>query len=458
MTSLPENPRHDDAGQAAQPATVLCVDDESNILSALRRLLRTEGYRVVTATGGAEGLQQLERGQIDVVISDMRMPEMDGAEFLAQVAQRWPDTMRILLTGYADLGSTVAAINEGSIYRYIGKPWEDGDLVVAVRRALEHQEVDRERRRLLDLTQCQNAELAELNQDLEAKVEARTEEIRQTADFLEVAYGELQQSYRDAVQVFGRLVELREGSAPGHGRRVADVAHLIGEILDLPEDELRTLWDAALLHDIGKIGLPDAVLQTPCNALSPKARELMQRHPVAGQAALMSLAPLEAAGAMIRAHHERFDGEGYPDGLSGEAIPLGARILAVADQFDMLQTGALLGQPFSRDEARAYIVEGRGRRYDPTVVDAFLQALERQPDKPHLVAQLKLVAEDLRPGMIVAEDIQTPNGMLLLAEGRELTSHLINRLRSFERDAGPGIVVRIRAEEGDTRVSTDAGG
>src|SRR5487761_2096594 len=123
--------------------TLLLVDDEANILNALRRLLRPLGYRIFTAESGRAGLEILEREQVDLVISDMRMPEMNGAQFLEEVRIRFPDCMRILLTGYADMGSTIAAINRGEIYRYISKPWEDNDLVLAVKHALERKFLER---------------------------------------------------------------------------------------------------------------------------------------------------------------------------------------------------------------------------------------------------------------------------------------------------------------------------
>ena len=126
----------------AAPATVLCVDDEPNILSSLRRLFRANGYRVLTAEGGALGLEVLEKEPVDLVISDMRMPEMDGARFLAKVRERWPDTLRILLTGYSDIQSIQDAINCGEIYRYITKPWEDSDMLLLVRHALERRQLE----------------------------------------------------------------------------------------------------------------------------------------------------------------------------------------------------------------------------------------------------------------------------------------------------------------------------
>src|SRR5471030_3391307 len=163
MSALPLAPA------AAAPPTLLCVDDEPNILSALRRLFRARGYRVLLAEGGAEGLRILEQESVDLVISDMRMPEMDGAHFLAQVRARWPDTMRLLLTGYSDIQSIQDAINCGEIYRYITKPWDDNDMLLLVRHALERRALEQDKQRLEALTLRQNAQLKALNENLEAQ-------------------------------------------------------------------------------------------------------------------------------------------------------------------------------------------------------------------------------------------------------------------------------------------------
>ena len=176
-----------DRSNVTGTSTVLCIDDEPNILSAMKRVLRPTGCRVLTAEGGAAALSCMEEQSVDLIICDMRMPEMDGPAVLAEVATRWPDTVRFLMTGYEDLESTVEAVNRGQIYRYVHKPWDDTEVVIAVQRALEHQSVERERAALLDLTRHQNEELREFNATLEAKVEARMEELRQLTGMLEKA-------------------------------------------------------------------------------------------------------------------------------------------------------------------------------------------------------------------------------------------------------------------------------
>ena len=153
--------------ETASNATVLLVDDEANVLSSLKRLFRPYGYRIFTAESGAAGLEIMQRETVDLVISDMRMPEMDGAQFLQKVNEQWPDTIRILLTGYAEISATIDAINKGHIYRYISKPWEDNDIVLAIKQALRQKQLERANQGLEELTRKQNEELKDLNANLE---------------------------------------------------------------------------------------------------------------------------------------------------------------------------------------------------------------------------------------------------------------------------------------------------
>ena len=179
----PAQPASDAGTAAPTPAlgavwTVLCVDDEANILSALKRVLRSAGYCVVTAGDAAQALVRLEEMPIDIVISDMRMPGMDGAALLEQVQQRWPAIPRLLLTGHADMGATVAAINRGKIFRYLHKPWDDHELKAALGEAVDRIALEREKARLEALTREQNEQLRVLNQDLEQRVDTRTAELK----------------------------------------------------------------------------------------------------------------------------------------------------------------------------------------------------------------------------------------------------------------------------------------
>jgi response regulator RpfG family c-di-GMP phosphodiesterase len=428
-----------------EQATLLFVDDEANILSSLKRLFRPLGYRIFTAESGKEGLEIMEQEKVELVISDMRMPEMSGAQFLEQVRAKWPDVVRILLTGYADITSTIDAINKGQIYRYISKPWEDNDITITVRQAFERKRLEHEKTRLEELTLRQNEELRELNASLEEKVKARTEEIRQTMGFLELSHEKLKKSFITSVKMFSNLMELREGTMGGHSRRVAELARIIAARMNLKDSEINDLMVAALLHDIGKIGLPDSLIRKPFSMLSSEERAEYIKHPVKGQMALMELDQFKGAAELIRVHHERFDGKGYPDGLSGMAVPLAARILAVANEYDALQNGSLTAKPMKAAEAKQYLLEGRGTRYDPLVIDTFLEVVtELEKFTVNREEEMALRSNRIKSGMVLSRDLLTADGIMLLSKGYVLNEAVIDQLQSYERSESKMLTIYVR--------------
>lgn len=428
----------------AKPTTLLFVDDEGNILSSLKRLFRPFGYRIFTAESGAEGLEVMARESVDLVISDMRMPVMTGAQFLEQVRQKWPDTVRILLTGYADISSTIDAINKGQIYRYISKPWEDNDITLTVRQALERRVLEQEKMRLETLAQQQNEQLRELNASLESKVLARTEELQQTMSFLESAHEKLKKGFMASIRAFSSLIEMRGGGPmAGHAKRVGENARRLAQRMGLQEGEMQDLMFAAMLKDLGKVSLPDQLLVKPLLNMDDREMALVTKHPIRGQAALMPLEQMEGAAKIIRHQHEQFNGNGYPDHLSGLSIPLGARILAVVGDFDALQAGMMQTKHFSPAEAVAYLVVNRGKRYDPMVVDAFVEILKGMP-APAKEAELRLSTSQLRHGMTVARDLAAKDGILLLMRGHVLDEKLIDMLRGYEKAMGESLSVCVR--------------
>ncbi len=427
--------------QTTPPPTVLCVDDEPNILASLRRSLRTPDLRVLTAGSGTEGLAILRETPIDVVISDMRMPGMDGAQFLEQVQDLWPETIRILLTGHADMDAAIAAVNRGRIHRYLNKPWGESELRAAVQAGLERVALQRDKDRLEALTQQQNLALRALNEHLEERVQERTQELAQ-------ANRKLKSSFLTSIKVFSNVLELRGGRLGGHGRRVAGLARAIAQAMDLEETEKQDLFVAALLHDIGHIGLPDAMLAKPVARMEPEELAQYQQHPVLGEQLLMPLEDLHGVAAIIHEHHERYDGLGYPDHKTGLEISRSARILAVADAFDELQNGHLGGAMLNEEEAQILLRQGRGTQFDPEVVDLFLQirlAERRQPPAAGAAA-VPMATIDLATGMVLAADFLSPQGVLLLVAGHVLTEPLIRRIRQYEIRAGHPIRLQIRSE------------
>ncbi len=416
------------------PATLLLVDDEPSILSALRRLLRPIGYRIHTAESGRAGLAILEQEAVDLVISDMRMPEMDGAKFLEQVRRRWPATTRILLTGYADVTSTIEAINRGEIYRYVSKPWDDNDLTLVVRDALESARLRNENTRLLALTRTQNEELKEFNLRLEDKVQQRTAE-------LELANTKLKQNFIISIKIFSGLMELRGGTMLGHSRRVADLARRLAVRMGVDNKGQQDIFFAALLHDVGKIGFPDTQLARSVAKMNAEELSRYRHHTIAGEAALMPLDEMKNVALIVRSHHERYDGQGFPDKLQGSGIVLGARILSVVNDYDALQIGALADKRMDPDEAKATITQARGKRYDPNVVDAFVVMMGGMPQE--IIRERPVAPDELKPGMVLSRDLIGRDGVLRLASDFILDEILIKHIQDYANREDSGLKLYI---------------
>jgi response regulator RpfG family c-di-GMP phosphodiesterase len=423
------------------PFTILLVDDEINILKALNRLLRTDGYRLLTAGSGVDALIIMAREPVDLVISDMRMPEMDGAIFLAKVRQNWPDTIRILLTGHADMVQTVAAINQGEIYRYIAKPWDDQELLILVRQALEQLHLRRENQRLLRLTAEQNEALKEANNTLEMKVAQRTAELSQLVSFLELTQDELKASFRTSSQVFSGIMEMRFPDWDGHSQRVVAMAEGLAKHIGLKPEEIEAVIHAAMLHDIGKVALPDHLLAKAFASMNREERTEYMGHPALGQMVLLPIQELNLAGAYIRGQCENVDGSGFPDHLKSDEIPIGARILALAVDYDELQMGLLLPQTLSVEHARLFIRENAGRRYDADLVPLFIQTVDAQHFR---IKESALSSAQVKPGMVLSRDLYSSAKFLLLAKGRKLDLSIIQHICRFEKAEGKPVVIYVR--------------
>lgn len=420
------------------PPCVLFVDDEPAILSSLRRLLRSQGYRVLLAEGGVAGLQVLESESVDLVVSDMRMPQMDGAQFLERVRSAWPKVQRMLLTGYADIGSTIAAINRGEIHRYIAKPWDDQDLLLAVREGVARRRLEQENERLLKLTQLQN-------QELEKRVRARTAEIEQVNDMLHASYAQLEENFLLSLDVFAGLLELRERGAAGHSRAVAQLAKGMAERLGLTPSLVQDVHAAALLHGIGRISLPDVLLNKPLSAMTSDEQARYRRHPLAAETALMPLVRLQRAAVLVRQQYERVDGRGLPDGLSGDALPVAAQVVAAAVEYHALLAGRLSERKPSITEALSLMAGRSGSHFCDDVVQALREEVKK--GQSQLPAQLSIDALQLRPGMVLARDLLSAQGTLLLAAGYKFDDKVVRRIHDYVRREGSSLSLCVRELE-----------
>ncbi|WP_031432805.1 HD domain-containing phosphohydrolase [Methylomarinum vadi] len=385
-----------------QPARLLFVDDENNVLKSLRRLFRGGDYQVHLANNGLEGLQILEQQQIDLVISDMRMPEMDGAQFLQRVAERWPQVIRILLTGFADLESTISAVNKGRIYSYCQKPWDDEELKDIVGRGLLQKRLLEERERLFEIINRQNDQLKELNSQLESEVEQRTMQLEESYRYLDHAHKMLKKQYTDTIKTFSRIIEMRPGIKSGHAKYIAEVALKVADHLKIKEEDRKHILYAGLLLQIGKIGLDESLLNQPFYSMTSTERELFLAHALEGEALLKNMIPLQVAATMIRHQFEHYDGSGYPQGLIAEQISLGARILAVVRDYVAYLDGSMTGHSMTVADVISRLLNKKDSFYDPRVVEAFLEVLA-QMEEQAVRPVVEISWTKLEPGMEVEE-------------------------------------------------------
>ena len=435
--------------------TLLFVDDEESITNSLQRTFRKEKYDIRIAASGAEGLKMLEEPQkpFSLIISDQRMPEMTGAQFLEKAKRIFPYAIRILLTGYSDMDAIIEAVNRGEIHRYLTKPWNDDELLVQVRHALEQYELMAENRRLLALTKRQNNKLRELNRNLENKVAERSGEIIKMNKELSRLNQELESSLYNTVRAFASLVEIYASpSLAGHGKRVSDFSRELAQLFELSQEEVTQIEIAGLLHDIGKLGLPQRLLEYKENSWwRPQDKELFRKHPKQGQATVQFIDKLNDVGLMIRSHHERYDGQGYPDQLAKKRIPLGARIIAVADAYDKivhLKVGRsnplrkvakeanmtqdrLSEADILQKAAVLHLREQASTRYDPDIVEVFLNLLK---EKDSGCKQEKAVSiQHLEENMILSRPLYSSSGRFLMPYNTVLTTNHIRKLKTFHK-------------------------
>ena len=329
---------------------VLVVDDDPMIVRALCRILESAGFAPEGAHDPEEALVALRREKEMLVFSDYMMPGLHGVHFLQEARKLCPDAPRLLLTAVNDFKVAIDAVNNGEIYRLLQKPWNAAELVSTVKQAWEWGELRRKNEELSALVHRQNAELKEVNRDLERKVQERTNGL---------------------LEGMIAALDFRDTETQWHSRRVAMFARRLAEALGLVGQELFDIEVGALLHDIGKIGVRDSVLLKP-GPLTPEEWVEMKEHPAIGWRLLRRIEYLDQASKIVLQHQERWDGKGYPAALAGDAIVIGARIFAVVDTLDAILSDRPYrkGRPF--EVALAEIQRCSGTQFDPKVVDAFV--------------------------------------------------------------------------------------
>ena len=423
---------------------LLLVDDEQGVLQALKRLFYRH-YDVVLANGGDEALTILEDDSFDMIISDMRMPGMSGAELLKTCFEKYPAMIRVLLTGYSDLDSAIKAVNEGNIYRYISKPWDNDQLRDMVAEALESKELKSANQRLSAHIVSQNEELERLNRELQAKYEASSDAVGEAEAKLQDAYKNLRHEFDAMVHILVGTMEDRMAEDKGSTERFAELVKTFAKNVGLDEAQINDTYYAALLRNLGKMSLSDSVLMKAIPQMSNAEKSEYARFTINGQTAIMLLEPLQNAANIIRSHMELYNGKGFPDRLAGDAIPKPSRILRiVCDYAELQRESNFLGEPLTEKDARVYLLKLAGQRYDRELVDIFEETLENY-EGGAISSRERLNIADVKEGMILAGNLVSPGGAVLLSSGTQLTERHVAKLQGLMRQfEGHEIFVQIR--------------
>jgi putative nucleotidyltransferase with HDIG domain len=445
---LPEKENYPMSEQENNRTKVLLVDDEENILKSLKRLLMDEGIDIYTANSGEQGLELLRNTPgVDLIVSDQRMPGLTGAEFLQKSREIVPDALRMMLTGYADLKATIDAINKGGAFQYISKPWNDEELIRTIRDAVRQCQLLAENKRLSALVKKQNEELKEWNCNLKSRVLEQTAAIRSRNDELRDLNEKLKKNFENCLSAFSSLVELRDRETKSHSRNVARLSAMIAERMKLPAADVEVIYVAALLHDIGKIGVSDKLMHMDAIGINLDGIVEFCQHPIRGQAAIDSIEDLHPAGVLIRHHHENFNGSGFPDKLKKGNIPIGSRIIAIANDFDRLFRKNREDNAIERNlEA---IKDALGKKYDPSlfpfleqsVIEIFTKIKEETD-----ITEMEIQPSELREGMIIAREVRSGTGVLLLCEGECLDAGKIQAITHYYQIDPPkqGVLVQFQ--------------
>jgi putative nucleotidyltransferase with HDIG domain len=334
----------------SSPARILIVDDEPHVRGMLSAILDRQSYQTVQAGTIAEAFELIDRQHFDLVLTDMVLRDGDGNGLLDRLHADQPQIPVVMVTAIQDISVAITAMRKGA-YDYLLKPFERDQLLTTVRRAIDHRKTQRENE--------------SYQKDLEQKVQARTELLHQ-------AITDLERSYDITLEALGDALDLKDSETEGHSKRVTAFTIALARAMGVSSEAIKVIARGAFLHDIGKMAIPDAILRKP-GKLTPSEQSLMREHCERGYNILHKIPFLAEAAEIVYCHQEHFDGSGYPRGIQGNAIPIGARIFSVADTLDAMTSKRPYRDAKSFDVARLEILRCSGSQFDPAVVEVFLK-------------------------------------------------------------------------------------
>ncbi|MEJ6476258.1 HD domain-containing phosphohydrolase [Pseudoalteromonas piscicida] len=412
---------------------VLCLDDESNVVRSLNRLFRQSGIQATLCTDPHEALELIQNDEFDVIISDMRMPKMDGATFLYKAKCISPDSQRVLLTGYSDIESTIKAINESNIHAYVQKPWDNELLLHTVKECAEKYRLKKQNKQLNEALLLTNKKLTALNENLEGLVQKRTAQIRKVLSQLEKANNKEVKEHRATVELLYNFINANPFIDGKKAKSVAKLCKVLAEGLNLSKEAAETTMMAGYLAEVGLLAMDPEIYRVPVKQLPDAQKKIYYTHPATAQLMLMPAQHLSDVAEAIYHQYEKCNGQGFPKGLKGNEIPLGSSILAVArDYYENLYTAH--GSEAEKSAAALDLIKAySGTFYAPKIVEVLEKAVTNKEIGHEDVGSVDiLTTEKLKPGMTLGLALHSNQGILLLPKGHVFTDKSIEKLKQLE--------------------------
>ncbi len=408
-----------------QKIKILLVDDEENVLQALKRLLRKEKVEVSTTTSPEKALQLLKTNQYAVIVSDQRMPTSTGTQLMQFAQKISPDTVRIILTGYADVQAAIEAINKGAVSRFLAKPWNDIELRLAIRQAIAQYKLVKEKEELKTLADDQYKLLQDIAIELESRVEERTREIA-------AMNKQLEENFLISVRVMAQLTGMHSEVVGNHSKRVAMLCHEVGIRKGMSAEDLFQLEAAASLHNIGNVGIDPEVFKKPKDSLTAEEKEKLQNNPLRGEAVLKLVPNLTKAANYLRHMQELFNGQGYPEHLKGEDIPLASRIIAVVEAYDTFLNLSSSFESTTPSDALRYLQDRSPSFFDPDVVSVLATCLTEEKRRRQESEIVEINLKELRPGMVLSQDLILADGKKLLSKDNQVQQDDLYKIKKYQ--------------------------
>lgn len=411
-------------------AEILFVDDEPHILKALKRTFhKFHDWQFFFANSPKEAIEIISKNQIDVLVSDHKMPIMEGAEFLCKIKDKRPNIIRIMLTGHANLPAVEEAVNNGQVFKFILKPWDDDVLKQVIEQAVEFKNKQSDEKKKIQISK----KLQDTNQELQQKVQHRSGQLSDALHTAQTLHDSLNNALQNSSKVFFSIIELTRPQLGTHSRQVAKHAVGIGTNMGFTANELAELEIAALLHDIGKVGFPLFMMEKNPIDYNREELEIYHTHPIVGADSLKSISQYEKICKYIKAHHERFNKSGFPYKLKPSEIPTEAYIIGIADEIEYLLNFNHFDKNYINQYTFQKIADKSDKEFPTEITEVALDYIESLKVKTPSSNEHRVGLGDLRPNLKLSRDLYTMSGLLLLTKDSVLTIQSIVRIRSIAR-------------------------